>query len=665
MFELMHKLCFAAAALMAALAFGGGQLRSQGTPELPLVREAVEKMAKRIGSDAAGLGVVWSDSVIHLGTHGGLGADTVVPIASASKWLAVATILTLVDDGTLELDLPVARYLKEFDRDDKRLITIRQCLACTGGFAARVGGRMRGWDMDTFVAKAADAPLRARPNSEFRYGGMCFQIAAAAAVRASGRSWHTLFYERIARPIGMSKTSFGALRPIASAAGTTALPWVAGGAVSTLEDYTRFVAMLVGGGRVGEGRTEDGIAIDRVVLSEKLIAEMWRDQVRPILDVRAAVGADTFESTRYGLGSWIDTRDDGAFVRVSNPGAFGWTAWIDLDLGVGGVLAIQDRVEPVLRHLGAVQQAVRDAVLSPSISGMSETLELRHDGRRRRYHLHVPPHNKNEAGMPLLVVLHGERSSGEAIRQQSRLHELGRTAGFIVAFPDGTGLLPGKQLVWNAGYGDVRQPGKKADDVGFVAALVRDVQQRVPVDGRRVFVAGHGSGGMLAHRLAREAGQVFAGVAVVAGVMNDVQRDATSGCAALLVHCDGDELVPIDGSEKGRLVGRKRSAPIASLQDAVDYYVARNDLLAYPRSETLNGVSRARYEVPRSSRDEIFPVHVVRIQGGSHAWPGSPDGDVERLGRSHKWPASQAILDFFVAMRPTKKLSAATPAVPR
>ena len=125
----------------SVLVFGLQQLPSQkpvalnaATPtpssatELEGVREAADRLAKKMRLDGAGLSVFRADGELHRTLHGAFSGEQVVPIASASKWLTVATIMTLVDDGTLDLDLPLARYVKEFDRDDRRRVTLRQCL---------------------------------------------------------------------------------------------------------------------------------------------------------------------------------------------------------------------------------------------------------------------------------------------------------------------------------------------------------------------------------------------------------------------------------------------------------------------------------------------------------------------------------------------------------
>ncbi|MCA8948594.1 MAG: beta-lactamase family protein, partial [Planctomycetes bacterium] len=286
-------LLISAAAPTAALAQRSPAAPPPAPPALAPISDAMDDIVHALRLDGAALAVVRTDGTIHQSEHGRLAGAQVLPIASASKWLAVATILTLVDDGVLDLDVPVARYLQEFDRDDKDDLTLRQCLSCTAGFQARIGGRMRGWGSGEFAAAAADTALRLQPGEGFHYGGVTFQVAAVAAERVTGKSWHELFAARIAEPLGLEQTRFGGLYPIAGEPGTHPLPWVAGGAVSSLNDYTKFVRCLVDRGRCG----------DRQVLSEASVAAMFRDSVPRNVAVQAP-GIDV-DDVRYGLGTWI------------------------------------------------------------------------------------------------------------------------------------------------------------------------------------------------------------------------------------------------------------------------------------------------------------------------------------------------------------------------
>lgn len=647
-----HFIRIASTAILAPLsllaqAVDSKPVKRVGT-ELPGVRAAVDRMVNQLDLQAAGLSVVRADVELHRSLHEGMGADTVVPIASASKWLAVATILTLVDDGKLDLDQTVARYVKEFDRDDKRWLTVRQCLSCMSGLPARLGVRMRGWDMDQFAATAGGKPLRAPPASAFLYGGVGFQMVAVAATRVTGKSWHKLFAERIAKPLGMANTQFGSLQPIAGEPGQATLPWVAGGAVSTLNDYTRFVRMLLANGEWRGKR----------VLAKALVDEMLRDQVDPLIEVKSAL--ISARSVRYGLGTWREELAKDS-VRLSDPGAFGFTPWIDPQLAIGGVFAVQDRVGRVLRKLDRVHDAIASAVQSEAVAGTSETVRLRHDSRNRRYHLHVPPHEQNHAGLPLMVVLHGGGGNGAQVRDVTGLHALGVAKGFAVAFPDGTGRLPKKLLTWNSGKVDAYAKRNKVDDVGFLKQVVVDVQKRVSIDSRRIYVVGHSNGGMMCHRLAREAADVFAGIAVVSGAMNFVDTDAASPVAALLIHGSNDQFVSIEGGEAKSVIAKKRVD--ASLQNAVDYYVERNGLLAYPTKEVADKVRLEQY-VRAKGEGAAAPVWVVTLEGGGHAWPGAERGKA-LLDVPHPWPASRKIVQFFASLTPSQQGRPLTPAVPR
>ncbi len=632
-------------ATLIAIVLLGAVLSAQA-PSLPPLNDAFQRAIGSLKLEGAGLTVANADALLHRDLHGNVAADTEMPIASASKWLAVATILTLVDEGKLDLDLPVARYLPEFDRDDKRRLTLRQCLACTGGVAPRLQGSMRGMDMNKFAAAAAETGIREQAGSTFRYSGVSFQIAAVAAVRVSGKNWHELFGERIAAPLGMTRTRFGTLLPVGGEAGTAALPWVAGGAVSTLDDYTRFLRMLVGKG------SYDG----KRVLAEATVAAMFRDQVPQMVEVHP-IGFEA-EKVRYGLGTWIESLPAGG-PRVSDPGAFGFTPWIDLDIGIGGVFAVRDRVGRVLANLRGLQDAVRTVGRSPSVAGTEEAISLRHDGRDRRYLLHVPPltAQQGQLGMPLLVALHGGGGHAEQFRDGSGLVKACQRAGMAVAFVDGTGPLRGKLLTWNSGGIAVYAAEHDVDDVGFLRAVVHDVQRRIAIDPSRVFATGHSNGGMMCHRLAREAADVFAGIAVVSGAMNYTAKDSDSPIAVLLIHGTADEHVRYDGGTPRASIGRAGERTDASVQQAIDYYVERNELRGYPEHKQDGKVRVDDYAVSKTGR-QVAPLRVITLDGGGHAWPG---GERSRALTDAPFPfdAAAAIATFFAGYSPMPRPAAA------
>src|SRR5687767_11854483 len=76
-------------------------------------------------------------AVVYNRSFGGSQSGNVrkVRVGSASMWLAAATVLTLIDEGSLKLDEPISKYLPQF-KGEKSGITLRQLLSNTSGLPA-------------------------------------------------------------------------------------------------------------------------------------------------------------------------------------------------------------------------------------------------------------------------------------------------------------------------------------------------------------------------------------------------------------------------------------------------------------------------------------------------------------------------------------------------
>src|SRR5688572_19723521 len=101
--------------------------------------DQLKRSQKQLGNGAVTL-VFKDDSLIYKKEIGeDFNAKTAAPIASASQWIAAATIMTFVDQGKLKLDDPVAKYLPIFTRYAKGYLTIRHCLSNTTGIESEKG----------------------------------------------------------------------------------------------------------------------------------------------------------------------------------------------------------------------------------------------------------------------------------------------------------------------------------------------------------------------------------------------------------------------------------------------------------------------------------------------------------------------------------------------
>ena len=89
-----------------------------------------------MGENAVTL-VYKNGKIIYQKSMGDFDARTQAPVASCSKWLTAALVMTFVDEGKLSLDDYVSKYIPEFTSYGKGYITIRQCLSHTTGIHSK------------------------------------------------------------------------------------------------------------------------------------------------------------------------------------------------------------------------------------------------------------------------------------------------------------------------------------------------------------------------------------------------------------------------------------------------------------------------------------------------------------------------------------------------
>lgn len=278
--------------------------------------------------------------------------DAVLPIASASKWMAAALVMTVVDEGRLSLDEPIGCRLPEFQGAAGQ-ITLRQLLSYTAG-----QGSLRGLSdilqptdltLAESAARIAGRSQKDPPGEVFRYGGPSLQVAGALVEQATGRRWSDLFQERIAALLGMTSTTWG--HPLLPGLPPDRVnnPNLQGGVYTTAGDYGRFLGMIAAGGVHGARR----------IMSVTAITELERVQtsgVRMAYKPRGLVDLDA-----YALGHWCEaSAEDGACLLASSPGAFGVYPWIDRQSGLHGLFFLRSELSLVV---GPIREA-RALILS-------------------------------------------------------------------------------------------------------------------------------------------------------------------------------------------------------------------------------------------------------------------------------------------------------------
>jgi CubicO group peptidase (beta-lactamase class C family) len=328
--------------------------------------------------------------------------DTLFRIASITKPVTAAVVLSLAEDGLLGLEEPVDRLLPELaDRrvlrrpdgpltdtiEAERAVTTRDLLTFTWGFGMQGAMFMapEPWPIvsavaerelssfgpaspdttpepDTFMARLGELPLLAQPGERWLYSAGS-QVLGVLAARAAGAPFEDVMRERVLIPLGMDDTAFyandtsrlatayenvnGELtvrdRPDGQWSRPPRFPDGAGGLVSTAEDLLRFGRMLLRPG-------------GNPVLTAGTVAEMTSDQLTPAQLARVWPGFSFLGDRGWGYG-----------VSVTEWG-YGWeggsgTAWAnvpDQDLTV--VVLTQRAVDET--GMPAVCEQVRTAMSS-------------------------------------------------------------------------------------------------------------------------------------------------------------------------------------------------------------------------------------------------------------------------------------------------------------
>ncbi len=257
--------------------------------------------------------------------------DSFLPIASSSKVPSAVVILTLVQEGLLDLDKPISTYLQGHINwpSDKASITIRMLLNHTSGLQSYPFCLNRRREtLKECAQEIANAPLEFTPGTKFAYGGGSFQVAGYVAEVVSDKSWNDLFHERLAAPLGLEKFTYSG-----GTLGSDTNPRIAGGASSTAYDYIKILQMILSNRNYNP---------EVFVLSPEIIKMMSTSQIAGLPIVSSP--AEDYLLPGYSFGFWISDpsiHPASNGPELSNPGALGCTPWVDFDLDYSAVLLIR------------------------------------------------------------------------------------------------------------------------------------------------------------------------------------------------------------------------------------------------------------------------------------------------------------------------------------
>lgn len=139
--------------------------------------------------------------------------DAMFLLASISKTIAVAAVMTVFDEGHFKLDDPAQKYLPELRGSGRSKITMRHLMTHVSGLPDQLpeNAQLRAAHapLSEFVSAAMKTRLLFQPGSQYSYSSMAILLATEVAQRISGRSIAELTQDRIYKPLSMTRSAMG------------------------------------------------------------------------------------------------------------------------------------------------------------------------------------------------------------------------------------------------------------------------------------------------------------------------------------------------------------------------------------------------------------------------------------------------------------------------
>lgn len=297
--------------------------------------------------------------------------DTIFRIASMTKPITALAVMQLVEEGKINVEDPVEKYLPEFKgqllfaskegdtvtlKKPSRPISVKDLLTHTSGLPNYPPGladvyQKRNRTLSETTIAISQTPLSFEPGGKWSYCNPGIDTLGRIVEVVSDRPYEVYLAERIFQPLGMVDTTpYPTAQQLARAAvtygkdegqlvarpggvldyaGGAKHPVPAGGLFSTGDDLAKLYQCLLNHG------TQGGVKI----IGAKTLAEMTREHTG---DLRAGF----VDGSAWGLGFSLVREPQGVTAGLSagsfgHGGAYGTQGWIDPVKGVYTILLLQ------------------------------------------------------------------------------------------------------------------------------------------------------------------------------------------------------------------------------------------------------------------------------------------------------------------------------------
>jgi CubicO group peptidase (beta-lactamase class C family) len=186
-----------------------------------------------------------------------------------------------IEQGLVDLDDPVGKYVPDFPTEGPKTITLRHCVTHTTGYE---GHGMWGGLGNTWLDNAMASGLETlEPGAVYVYNGMGFDLAGKVMEVVSGKSIFRLMHEQFFQPLGHDNPTIEDLGY---------------GVTCTVEDLARVGQLILNKGSYGD--------------HELISRETFEEQVMPRAIGDFFPDLTSSKENRYNLGLhyWEERRPD-------------------------------------------------------------------------------------------------------------------------------------------------------------------------------------------------------------------------------------------------------------------------------------------------------------------------------------------------------------------
>jgi len=150
--------------------------------------------------------------ILNRGTGVEATADSLFQIGSVTKLWTSTLVMQLVDEGVIDLDAPVRRYLPEFRIGDEAAaatITTRQLLSHTAGFEGDIFTDTGVGDdcLEKYVATLGSVPQLFPPGDQFSYNNAGYCVLGRLVEVLREKTYDACLREHLAEPLGLTHTA--------------------------------------------------------------------------------------------------------------------------------------------------------------------------------------------------------------------------------------------------------------------------------------------------------------------------------------------------------------------------------------------------------------------------------------------------------------------------